>query len=119
MAVLSLAAEPLPLRLDSHGVVRVGGTRVTLDTVVEAFRDGATAEELVQQYSTLDLGDVYTAIASSLRHRPDADAYLAERRGRREAVRAENEAPFDPHGIRDRLLAWAPRRVRPGRDVVA
>jgi uncharacterized protein (DUF433 family) len=114
MAALSLADEPLPLRLDSHGVVRVGGTRVSLDTVVEAFRDGATAEEIVQQYSTLDLGDVYAAIAYYLRHRPEVDAYLTERRRQREAVRAENEARLDPHGIRDRLLARRAARAAPG-----
>jgi uncharacterized protein (DUF433 family) len=111
--MLSLAAEPLPPRPDSHGVVRVGGTRVTLDTVVGAFRDGATAEEIVQRYPTLDLGDVYAAVAYSLRHRPEVDAYLAERRRRREAVRAEDEARFDPRGIGARLLARRAARAAP------
>jgi uncharacterized protein (DUF433 family) len=102
---LTIASEPAPLRLDADGVVRVGGTRVTLDTVVEAFRDGATAEEIVQQYSTLDLGDVHATIAYYLRHRQEVDTYLAERRRQREAVRPENEARLDPHGTRDRRLA--------------
>lgn len=33
---------------DADGVVRVGGTRVTLDTIVFAFEEGATAEEITQ-----------------------------------------------------------------------
>ena len=46
---LTIATEPIPLRMDSDGVVRVGKTRVTLDTVVAAFVEGATAEEIAQQ----------------------------------------------------------------------
>src|SRR5262245_39737600 len=110
---LSLAAEPVPLRLDADGVARIGGTRVTLDTVVAAFRDGATAEEIAQRYSTRDPGDVDAVIAYVLRHRPEVDAYLEERRRQREAVRVENEARFDPTGIRDRLLARQAARAAP------
>ena len=41
--------NPLPLTVDEGGVVRVGKTRVTLDTLVAAFFDGATPEEIAQQ----------------------------------------------------------------------
>ena len=47
---LSFTTETLPLQADADGAVRVGKTRVTLDTVVAAFSDGATAEEIVQRY---------------------------------------------------------------------
>lgn len=56
---LSFATQTLPLASDCDGVVRVRDTRVTLDTVVSAFCDGATPEEIVQQYPSLDLADVY------------------------------------------------------------
>jgi uncharacterized protein (DUF433 family) len=46
---LNLRAEPVPVEIDADGAARVGGTRVTLDTVVNAFNNGATAEEIVQQ----------------------------------------------------------------------
>jgi len=36
--------------MDSHGVLRVGGTRVTLDTVIAVFKEGATPEEIVYRY---------------------------------------------------------------------
>lgn len=42
--------DVLPLETDADGVVRVGDTRVTLDTIIMAFTDGATAEEIAQQY---------------------------------------------------------------------
>ena len=60
--VLALTTEIIPLTADAHGVLRVGNTRVTLDTVLAAFADGATAEEIVQQYSSLQLADVYSVI---------------------------------------------------------
>ena len=43
---LAIAPESLPLIEHTDGVIRVGGTRVTLETVVEAFNEGATAEEI-------------------------------------------------------------------------
>ncbi len=102
---LVIGAEPIPLIIDRDGVVRVGGTRVTLDTVVAAFHDGATAEEIVQQYPSLHLADVYAVIGYYLRHQREIEAYLQERQQYAETVRRENEARFDPHGVRDRLLA--------------
>ena len=53
----------MPLQTDADGVIRVGGTRVTLETVVEAFQQGATAEEIVQQYPSLALAEVYAVLA--------------------------------------------------------
>lgn len=96
---------PVPLIADTHGVIRVGHTRVTLDTVVGAFRDGGTAEELVQQYPSLQLAEVYSVIGYYLHHRAEVDAYLRECQHRAEEIRAENEAQFDPSGIRERLMA--------------
>jgi uncharacterized protein (DUF433 family) len=54
--------ERLPLTADGQGVIRVAGTRVTLETVALAFERGATAEEIVQQYPTLGLADVYSVL---------------------------------------------------------
>ena len=44
---LAILAEPAPLTINPDGVVKVGGTRVTLDTVIFVFKQGATAEEIV------------------------------------------------------------------------
>ncbi|HWE36611.1 MAG TPA: DUF433 domain-containing protein [Isosphaeraceae bacterium] len=108
----TLEAAPLPLDVDADGVIRVAGTRVTLDTVVAAFLEGATAEEIAQQYPSLDLGDVYAVIGHYLRRRDQVERYLLGRRQSAEAIRRENEARFDPRGVRDRLLA---RRAEPDR----
>lgn len=105
-------AAVLPLRVDDGGVVRVGQTRVTLDSVIWAFRNGATAEEIVQRYPSLDLADVYAVLAYYLRQTPDVDAYLDEQQAASAETRARVEAQHDPTGFRDRLLARrAPRGV--------
>lgn len=100
-----LTHESPPLRQDDDGVIRVGTSRVPIDTVIGAFRDGLTAEEIVFQYPSLELAEVYAAIAHYLRHRDAIDDYLTERVGRAAAVRSETESRFDPSGIRARLLA--------------
>ncbi len=102
---LEIELEPVPLAVDEDGVVRVAGTRVTLDTVVAAFEQGATAEEIAQQYPSLDLADIYAVIGFYLHQRPSVGAYLQGRQEQAQLVRAQNEARTDPHGIRQRLLA--------------
>ncbi|GIL11330.1 MAG: hypothetical protein BroJett038_00500 [Chloroflexota bacterium] len=52
-------AVAVPLQTDESGTIRVGGTRVLLDLVIFAFRQGATPETIVEQYPSLALADVY------------------------------------------------------------
>ncbi|MGH8477678.1 MAG: DUF433 domain-containing protein [Methylococcales bacterium] len=97
--------QVMPLESDANGVVRVGKTRVTLDTVIKAFCDGSTAEEIVQQYPSLNLADVYSVIAYYMRSSDEIETYFQQRGVDAETVRQRNESSFDPRGIRDRLLA--------------
>src|SRR5438876_11546316 len=91
MAV-AIKAEAVPLKADQDGVLRVGGTRVTLDTVICAFEQGVSPEKIVDSYDVLRLEDVYSVIGYYLRHRPELDAYLAERKREGEANIAKIEA---------------------------
>lgn len=102
---LQVHAEPAPLRIDDDGVIRVGDTRITLATVVIAFHQGATAETIVQQYPSLTLADVYAVIGYYLRHQDEIETYLAEQQHEADEIRQQNEARFNPAGIRSRLLA--------------
>lgn len=108
---LTISPESAPIKVDEYGAARVSGTRVTLDTVVIAFWQGATAEEIVQQYPTLPLADVYSVIGYYLSHRDEADAYLREREKRAQEVRKENEARFGSVNIRERLLSRLSRQA--------
>lgn len=96
--------ERVPVHTDADGVVRVGGTRVTLDTLVAAFDAGATAEEILQQYPSVALADVYSVIAYYLRHQAEIQAYITQRQQQAGQVREQNEQRFNPSGVRDRLI---------------
>lgn len=98
------ALEPVPLRTDSCGVIRVAETRVTLDTVVAAFDSGASPEEIADDYP-LQLDDVYAVITYFLRHQGEIRTYLEKRRRQADTVRGGNEARFNHRGLRERLLA--------------
>src|SRR2546430_1056088 len=100
-----LVAQPAPLQTDEDGVIRVGGTRVRLDTVIGAFHNGCAAEEILLKYPSLNLTDIYAVITYYLWSREEVEGYLEERRRVEEAVRRENETRFPPAGVRERLLA--------------
>jgi uncharacterized protein (DUF433 family) len=103
---LPLEAEPLPLRTDQDGTIRVGQTRIPLETVIHAFNEGASAEEIAFRYSTLELADVYATITYYLRHPHAVDEYLQSQEARAEEIRRKIEA-YQPNrrALRDRLLA--------------
>ncbi|BAY10827.1 DUF433 domain-containing protein [Calothrix sp. NIES-2098] len=107
---LAIVAEPAPLQITAEGVVRVGKTRVTLDTVVAAFNQGSTAEEIIYRYPSLQLADVYATIAFYLNHQQEVETYLQQRQQQAQEIRRMNEAKFDPQGLRDRLLARKAQR---------
>jgi uncharacterized protein (DUF433 family) len=101
---MAVVVEAIPLTMDSHGVYRVGGTRVTLDLVVRAFNRGATAEEIVQDFPTLQLPDVYQVIGYYLKHSAELAEYFEKReRNQQQLLAAHPE--WSPRGLRERLLA--------------
>ncbi len=102
---LTLNLQPLPLTVDDEGVVRIGGTRVTLDTLVAEFESGATAEEIVADFPVLDLADVYAVIGYYLRERDAVEVYLRARGVRAELMQSESRSRYDSSGLRERLLA--------------
>jgi uncharacterized protein (DUF433 family) len=98
-------ARTPPLVTGPDGVVRVRGTRVSLESIVAAFDAGATAEEIVQQYPSLHLAAVYAVISYVLVDRKAVDQYVTSRQDVTAAVRTQVEAQCSPGGIRERLLA--------------
>lgn len=102
---LPLTTDPTPLHSDEQGVVRVGGTRVTLVTVIDAYLQGATAEEIATRYDALSLSDVYATIAYYLRHRDEVDSHLAAERSAAEEARRKYATPVDIDALRERLRA--------------
>ena len=104
MSALATTAV-VPLVTDSHGGIRVRGTRVALDRIVVAFKSGATAEEIAQQFPTVELRDVYLIIGHYLSYTNEIDAYLSQRQSEAAEIQRDIEKKFNPVGIRARLLA--------------
>src|SRR3990170_3692447 len=105
---MSLAMDPIavPLKKASDGAIRVGDSRVLLEVVLFEFNHGATPEELVQNYATLKLADVYAVISYYLNQKELFDAYVSERQRQGGGLRRTIEAAQgDLGGIRERLLA--------------
>ncbi|GET41323.1 DUF433 domain-containing protein [Microseira wollei] len=101
-----LAQEIVPLRQDEKAAIRVGNSRVLLEMVIRAFQDGASAESIVQRYSSLSLSDVYLTIGYYLRHRDLVEAYLNQRQQLAESIRQRlSSVQPDISLIRSRLLA--------------
>ncbi len=98
--------ETIPLVKDSHGVYRVGGTRVTLDLVVHAFNHGATAEEIAQKFPSLELSDVYQVIGYYLKYRAELGEYFKTRELEEQALLADHPE-WSPAGLRERPIVRA------------
>ncbi len=94
----------LPLKKDSERVIRVIETRVTLDVVIGAFKNGATCEEIVLQYPVLNMGDVYLIIGFYLKNREVVEQYLEIQNAESAPVRQKIEAKFPTSRIRKHLL---------------
>ncbi len=61
-----------------EGAYRIGDTRVSLDSLVYLFREGISAESMVECYSALSLEQVHGALAFYLANQKEVDAYLVE-----------------------------------------
>jgi uncharacterized protein (DUF433 family) len=71
---------------------RVEGTRVTLTSVVHAYWNGQSAEEIVCDFPALNLEQVHGALAFYLRHRNEVDAFLASQDAQWEQLQRESSA---------------------------
>lgn len=86
----------MPLQKDAHGVIRVGGTRVTLDSVIYEYLRGSGPDQIAEEFPVLDRADIYHVIGYYLAYRTEVDAYLAEQEREGEALRQMWEAEHPP-----------------------
>ena len=103
MTPLGLEREAPPLSQDADGVIRVGGTRVTLESVIALFEQGASAEEIALRFDVLSLHDIYATLGYYLGHRQEAQAYLDRARRSSQQARRESERRSASVQIRERL----------------
>ena len=80
----------------------VTGTRISLDSIVHAFRRGESPETICQNFELLHLEEVYGAIAYYLANRSKIDSYLT--RQNEKWVSGKRSAKPLPEHLRERLL---------------
>lgn len=102
---LAVAAEPTPLRVDDCGVVRMGDTRVSFDSIVYRHKQGDSPTEIHEGFPSVPLADIYAAISYYLRHRDEVEAYLGEREAEATRIRQEVESRPENEALRQKLRA--------------
>src|SRR6266404_5434647 len=104
---MTIHADPVPLRVDEHGVIRIGDSRLALEVVLDYHHQGMAAEAIAEGYADIiSLADVHAVLAYYHRHREEIDRYLQYRGQQAEVARREIEATQSPRpGFRDELLA--------------
>lgn len=111
--------EPLtltvPLWEGPPGVFRVGNSRVLLELVLNAFRNGETPEGIVRSFRTLQLVDVYAVISRYLANPTPFDEYLRRCEQEAETVRQKLEAAgmIDRFSKEDLLARARTKRLIP------
>ena len=95
----SMAKEYIEER---DGNFYVAGTRISLDSIVHAFRRGESPETICQNFELLRLEEVYGAIAYYLGNQADIDSYMI-RQNDKWAEGRRNAEPL-PANLRDRLM---------------
>lgn len=104
---LAIAPDLSPIAVDARGVARVGGTRLTLDIVIGAYKLGDAPEEIARSYDVITLADVYGTIAYYLRHMAEIDEYLERRHAEAEELQRYSDSQIDREAIRKRLMKRA------------
>ncbi len=93
-----------PFRWDEAGGIRIGSSRVTLDSILASYHNGSTPEEIAIQFSVLSLEDIYSAIAYYLNYRQEIDNYLEQRNQQAQQLRQQLTQKHNLVDLRHRLL---------------
>lgn len=94
-----------PLTISNDGTIRVRGSRVTLDVIVRQFKQGATAEQILEDFPGLRLRDVYGAIYYYLDHEKEVEGYLKKQKDAAAETRRFIESKNDSKVLRERIRA--------------
>src|ERR1700730_2169620 len=110
----------VPFAVTEQGTIRIKGSRVSLDSIIHHFKLGATAEQIVQSFPSLSLGDVYSSIAYYLTHRPEIEEYLQQQETAADALQQQLESipsyQAEIAELRARILGrWGEKRAKGNR----
>jgi uncharacterized protein (DUF433 family) len=90
----------------------VAGSRISLDSVVYAWRRGASPESIQRSFPLLTLEQVYGAVTFYLANQPEIDAYLRQGEAEFERLRqAAREANPELYQKLEAAREQSPTRV--------
>ena len=99
MPVLESTQE-VPLLASEDGTIRIAGTRVSLDSILHHYQQGATAEEIALRFPALRLADIHACLAYFLNHSDQVKDYLDQRRQQADDLQGRIAAdPLQQQGI--------------------
>ena len=86
--------QTIPLEVWEDGTIRVKGTRLLIDMIVNAHNRGECPEEIFESFPSNEytVADIYSIIAYYLTHKNKIDKYLAKREKEAEEIRKQIEA---------------------------
>jgi|GEM_PF-372917 len=97
--------QQVPLTLWEDGSIRVKGTRLLLDMIVNAHKRGECPEEIFDSFPSNEytIADIYSIIAYYLTHKSQIEKYLAKRETEAEKIKKEIESMPGYQENRDKL----------------
>jgi uncharacterized protein (DUF433 family) len=112
----------VPLTTTEFGTIRIGQSRVSLDSVVYHYKQGATAESIAESFPSLNLPDIYAVIAYYLANRESVEEYLRQQEAEadllREQIESDQTQQKATNQLRERIRArWVARQSSTDPDI--
>lgn len=95
------------------GTIRIGKSRIALESVIHHFSLGATAQEIAQKFPSLKLPEIYAVIAYFLDNREEVAEYIQAQETESDKLQFEIEPKFQIRNdeLRERILErWENRQ---------
>lgn len=109
---LVITPQPVPLSTTKQGDIHITGTRIPLETIVEDYQNGASPEDMVLSYASLNLADVHAVLTYYLRNKAAVDAYVNEQQSRANEARKKLGIDQASQELRAKLRArWTNKQI--------
>lgn len=84
------------VRREADGALYVAGSRISIESLIAAFRDGESPESIQEAYEVLSLEQVYGAITWCLAHPAEVDEYMRHQDQLWQKAREQSERDSGP-----------------------
>src|SRR5947208_16484370 len=92
--------QEVPLSVAEDETIWIANTRVSLESVVHHYEQGATAEEIALRFPALRLADVHSCLAYYLNHQEKIQEYMTRQQQRADELRERIAAdPAQQRGL--------------------